>query len=300
MAQSRLARLAFSGLYVKNRAWNDLRYWLYRRIYAGRTRAVRINGYTLVLDMGDEGISKDLLNIGGREFFSTEYVKTILSGNDVVYDIGANIGYYALLESLYAKYVIALEPVPGTHSRLLENIRANQFRNIEAYPFAMGDRIGEEDMYINDRSNWSAMTEPPYGRTIGMTRVPVVTLDHLVAQTKKPPTFIRMDVEGYEYHVLAGARKTLGEAGTLRLFIEFHPSCPEKFRLIDCLRSRGFEVRKLFLEPEPWNYRDMEALNALGKRFGFPGYGEHEPSYERLSDLLSCGCCPEAFLEKVK
>ena len=294
------ARLAFSAIYITNRKWNDTWYWLYRMVHR-QDPTVRIHGYDLMLDLTDEGITKDLLHIGGREFFSAEYLKGILKPDDMVFDIGANIGYYALMEGQHCKMVYAIEPVIGNYQQLAGNVLLNHMDNVHPIRCAVGDFNGEQEIFINDRSNWCSMTRPDYGTVISTELVPVRMLDTLVEQFHRTPSFVRMDVEGYEYQIIKGAKKTLLTPG-LRLFIEVHPTRMPRDHLLEMLatlKDGGFVITKLFLEPEPWNYWCMESLNWLGGHFGFPGYGPHDPTYHRLMRLLDEGCCPEVFLEKV-
>jgi len=58
-----------------------------------------INGSQMYLDMTDIGLSCDLMIDGLREAYILETIKKELSEGDFVIDIGANIGYYALLEA---------------------------------------------------------------------------------------------------------------------------------------------------------------------------------------------------------
>lgn len=295
----RLAKLAFSAIYVKNRTENDLRYWLYRGLHKGEEPVITVNGYKLKLDLEDEGISKDLLNVRGREFFSSSYLQGVLEKDDLVYDIGANIGYYAILDALRCRRVIAIEPVPKNTKRLIVNIQLNHLKNVDVLCWAVGGEEGEKTMYLNTASNWSSLIRHPHGQTTGTICVPTTTIDHLVKVVKGSPDLIRMDIEGYEYYVIRGARKTL-EDPRLKLFIEVHPTMPREQRIgmLAILKEAGFGIKKLFLEPESWNFKNMGLLNWLGKRFGFPGYGEHEPTYAELERLLDAGCCPEVFFEK--
>lgn len=298
----RILQLPFSGIYVKNRTWNNLKYWLYK-LHHNRYAITTFRDFSLELDMQDNDIARDLLLIGGREFYSTSYLGSILTKDDIVYDIGANIGYYAIQECICSKFVVAIEPVPSTYDRLLRNIRFNNLINIETYMLAAGDKDGTGTMNVCDRSNWSSFSKMDYMNITDKIIVPIITIDNLVSKTNKQPTFIRMDVEGYEYLILMGARETIKTAEQLKLFIEMHPanfsSQQQVVEMLSYLKASGFEIRKLFLEPEPWNYNDHRLLNWFGKAFDYPGYGEHPPTYDNLINLLlQRGFVVEVFLEK--
>ncbi len=291
----------FSLVYVKNRVWNDFRFWFYTRIHH-EDPIIHIHNYIVKLDLTDPGLSKDLLFIRNREFFSVEYVKSTVKEDDVVIDIGANIGYYALLEAPQCKTIYAIEPVSANHQRLKTNIALNNMK-IETIHCAVGSFNGYDDITLTNQSNWSSFTIQDEANIIGHERVEMRTLDTLIWDYGIPqPTFVRMDVEGYEYHIIKGASETL-KLPRLRLFIEFHasPSMPRDDRdeMIRTLKANGFVIKKMFCEPESWNYTSMGLLNWIGKKFGYAGYGERDPTYEELIRILDAGGNAEVFLEKL-
>ena len=67
----------------------------------------------MYLNLDDKGICPDLMVNKTREVFSTAHFQTIITEDMTIIDIGANIGYYALLESQLALkgHVFAIEPV---------------------------------------------------------------------------------------------------------------------------------------------------------------------------------------------
>ena len=90
-----------------------------------------INGSRMYLDPTDKGLSIDLLVDGIREPYITEVTKRELKQGQTVVDIGANIGYYALLEARQVGptgRVYAIEPVPENFATLNKNVRLNQYR----------------------------------------------------------------------------------------------------------------------------------------------------------------------------
>lgn len=186
-----------------------------------------INGYKMFLDLKkDVGISKDLFIFGKREHISTDFLldSSIIQKGDCVLDIGANIGYYAFLESgLVGKegLVYALEPVSENLEALNKNIELNDIKNIKTYNLAAGSFAGKQPIHLNKKSNWASMIYRPDQGFIGEREVDVVTVDDFVdREVKRIPRLIRMDVEGYEYAILQGMKKTMKQGTTL--FIEFH------------------------------------------------------------------------------
>jgi len=129
---------------------------------------------------------------------------------DLFIDVGANIGYYTCLAAVAGKPVIAFEPQPRNLKNLAENVRLNSFKSVEVFPVALGAEAGVADLYGS--SGPSASLLPGWGGAAPSYKQPVFvnTMDSLVGQRiEGKRVFIKMDVEGFEYQVLRGARKVL-------------------------------------------------------------------------------------------
>jgi len=220
------------------------------------TTIKEINGFKMLLDLrNDKGISRDLFIYGKREFATTNLLlsSNILKKGDVVLDIGANIGYYALLESKLVGeegIVYALEPVKKNFELLKENIKLNNINNIEIFKLAAGDENKKCLIHISKKGNWSSLV---YRKGMGFyekEEVDVVKIDEFL-KDKRKPTFIRMDVEGYEYAIIKGMEQTL-ELDNLKLLIEIHGHIMTEMQvlqMIDTLESKGFYKVLLIYEP---------------------------------------------------
>jgi len=208
------------------------------------------------LDLSDKGISRELLIFKKREYYGTDLLysgELIKSGNTVL-DIGANIGYFALLESKIvgpSGKVYAVEPSPVNYQRLNENIKLNKFNNIETFNLALGDKNGQAKMFISSRSNWSRLIEIDMPDSINeVVDVDMLTVDEFL-KDKQPPDLIRMDVEGYEINILKGMKDTLKNSN-LKIFLEFHARAISKKdtnEFFDSLINNRFDVKYCFLNP---------------------------------------------------
>lgn len=210
-----------------------------------------ILGSKMYLDTFDEGICRDLIIDGIREASQVETVVRELKEGDIVVDIGANIGYYALLEAKLIGdkgKVYAIEPVPENIDLLKKNIALNKLSNIEVHQLAIGDKNGSAPMYTSVRRNLGTLREVSQSRkdtlVKGTVNVEVVTLDHFI-NNKPNPRIIRMDVEGYEYQVIKGMSGLLRMRLPLTIFIEFHfPTLKkeESVEILGTLHDSGFEI----------------------------------------------------------
>ncbi|WP_436346445.1 FkbM family methyltransferase [Natronorubrum sp. FCH18a] len=154
--------------------------------------------------------------------------------SDVVYDIGANVGIYALALASGApdRRVVALEPSPTTVERLARNVRVNDLEDqIDMVACGVGDESGERPFYVSTYPELSAFDRASATRwaaTVADVRsVPIRRLDDLVCAgpDDRPPStdlvvgdlavdlpspdIVKIDVEGAAPAVLSGARATL-------------------------------------------------------------------------------------------
>lgn len=125
---------------------------------------------------------------------------------DVVYDIGANVGFFTLLAARLAGRggaVYAFEPLPHNLAYLRKHIAANHAA-VYVLPVALSSSSG---------AAWFATaTSAAMGRLAdaGDLEVRTETVDELVSSGRiSPPRFMKIDVEGAEHAVLTGAAATL-------------------------------------------------------------------------------------------
>ena len=151
----------------------------------------------------------------------------------VVIDVGANTGFYAFLAffaSAQAR-VLAFEPYRAVFEVLGRNIAANRSRGrIEPVPCALSSGRGSAALYVPTQEHGlmetSASLEPAFKQAHSESQsVETVTLDAFLAAHPcghERVTLIKMDVEGHEAAVLAGARRTVARWRPL-LFVEVLP-----------------------------------------------------------------------------
>jgi FkbM family methyltransferase len=274
----------------------------------GKQKAVikDVQGSRMHLDMQDRGISRDLAFDGVRERLSTEAIQSELKPGSVVVDIGANIGYYALMEARLVGpegRVYAIEPVPRTREVLEHNIALNSYSNIETFPFAMGHQTCKGAIYVPPRWNHASLV-PPHGagppETVIRIDVDVLTVDDFM-KGKRWPDLIRMDVEGYEYHILQGMKGMLASGRPLSLFIELH-SVPTTRALLMTLKEFGFKAKKVINDGAPPMLIDNHMMKRVvefidSKRLG------HDMKYGcldlTLDDLLNHAFIAERKFENI-
>jgi FkbM family methyltransferase len=117
----------------------------------------------------------------------------------IIFDVGANIGATALAMAAHRPdcQIYAFEPVPSNATCLRMNLGLNRIENVKVIQAGISDRPGE--LKITDNGPWSTI-----GDGNGTVTVEVVTLDSFV---RMPVDFVKVDTEGHEPHVFAGARE---------------------------------------------------------------------------------------------
>jgi FkbM family methyltransferase len=172
---------------------------------------------------------------------TTSWLERTITKDSIVYDIGANIGYFALYAwSLGAASVVAFEPEPLNFSRLNENLHLNEAKSVLALPLALSDqsriaRFGYRD-FVRGAASPYGVDPPADVHRVGCVCERLDSLRH--DRTLPRPTHIKIDVDGYEQHVLAGAEETFSEEQLAHLMVEMH--LKNATHLVGQLAKAGF------------------------------------------------------------
>jgi FkbM family methyltransferase len=147
------------------------------------------------------------------------------------FDVGANSGFYSLVAAQVSRRrVVAFEPLPAALERLARNLDLNRLAGrVEVVPAAVGDHDGEAKLYVPESSGvleTSASMDASFKeRHAEVLRVQLRSLDSYRRQLGGIPVgVVKIDVEGFEHVVLAGADELLAEARPL-VFVEVLPHC---------------------------------------------------------------------------
>jgi FkbM family methyltransferase len=173
--------------------------------------AVRVETAAGTLNWKIDSLTSQQYVLGTYETYMQEAFLQFVRPGSVVFDIGANAGFHSLFCGLLVKpsgCVVAFEPNPESRKSLLGQVQANPELPVVALPFALSDYCGPA-AFDHSKGHQSRLADG--GRLI----VEVTTIDSMVGCGHIPPPHImKIDVEGYEEHVLRGS------TGTLR---QYHP-----------------------------------------------------------------------------
>lgn len=195
-------------LYMKIVLWYACHYVA---LGAFRYKKVWANDYKMFIDLKDSGISKALFVYGTREKDQMGVVKGVISPGMKVLDIGANIGYYVIMESRLmgpSGRIIAYEPSADNCDLLKKNIVLNNLSDrIALNEAAVSDKSGTARFYVSEKSNLHTLN--PFKDTGRHVEVKTVDIYEIIGRNKDIG-FVRMDIEGHEVEVL----NRLGKAAT--------------------------------------------------------------------------------------
>jgi FkbM family methyltransferase len=158
----------------------------------------------------------------------------------VLYDVGANVGGYSLIAAALGMRVVAFEPGYANYAALCDNVVLNE-RTAEIIPLptVLADHTGLDVFGYRDVA--AGVAEHRLGGA--GTTLPVLTyrLDDLVDQLDLPAaTLLKLDVDGAEEAVLAGAPQVLAGTGLRSVLVEVERDrSAEVVRLIE---AAGFRV----------------------------------------------------------
>ena len=161
--------------------------------------------------------------------FLKKYINEILP-NDIVFDIGANIGIYSIHAAKKAAKVYSFEPDPGFRSRLSKNISINEAKDrISIIEWAVSDSLGEVTLYTDGEAGSSPSLKKVGER--GEVEVNMNSLDTAINEGLiQPPNLVKMDIEGAEILALRGMKNLLTSNNAPRsIFIELHPVFLKRF-----------------------------------------------------------------------
>ena len=232
-----------------------------------------------------ETIGGGIWRLGVHELAVSEVLWRLIDPGESVADVGANSGYFTSLMAARtgARGVVwAFEPHPEMRKRLVRNIGLWREligeNKIVVFPFALSDASGNADLCLPAsfdvntgtafiRNPSDSLSKPLPGNDV--IRIETRRMDGLLAALEVP-TVVKIDVEGHEAQVLAGAGELLSRGRARDIVFEEHRAFPaESMRLLERRGYSLFKIRRgilrpLLLSPDaPPENRAWEAPNYL-------------------------------------
>ena len=234
-------------------------------------RSVKCHGATIVLNPTDPVVSGALMLRSYEKTETSFFLRTCRPGMTVV-DIGANVGYYtalALSRMQGRGRIIAFEPDPENFRYLQQTVAANNGFIATCLQKAVSDSAGSMTLYTS-RDNRGDNRLYANELCTDACQVDVVPVDTALAELGiQQVDFIKMDVQGYEAHVIGGMVQTLRNSSPIIVLSEFWPyglraAGSDPVHMLEFLEQLGFELYELTYNREPVRLLDH---NGLVERF---------------------------------
>jgi FkbM family methyltransferase len=175
-----------------------------------------------------------------------------LGTGDVLLDVGANVGMYSIFAAKVRGIPVhAFEPESQNYAVLNQNIMLNEVdKSVAAYCVALSDRVGFDRLYLSEFvagsscHSWGAPLDfhnRPRGSPFAQGCFSS-TIDAVVASGAMPvPSHIKIDVDGLEHAVLAGAAETLRHPALRSVLAEINTNLDEHWAIVDLMLGHGFD-----------------------------------------------------------
>jgi FkbM family methyltransferase len=154
-----------------------------------------------------------------------DVVEPLLSKDDVVFDVGTNIGTIANWFSNRTKHVHGFEPHPDNLRMTQDQIVLRQTKNITLSQLALGSEPGSLQLHVKSFHGHHSLGDTDASPTVEKIDVQVDTVDrYCKTNAIDRIDFLKIDVEGFEEDVLKGATGMLAEGKVGLVLFELRQS----------------------------------------------------------------------------
>jgi len=164
-----------------------------------------LNEKTSIICFENDHLTNTLKQGAFYETFLIGVLNTIFDEKDqfCFYDIGANVGYHSIFVKKKFKNakVYSFEPLPSIFSVLEKNIE-NNFLDITPVNVALGERSGNINIVFDESDSGNS-------KISSAGKVCKITSMDIISNELSSPDFIKIDVQGFEKFVLAGAKNVI-------------------------------------------------------------------------------------------
>ena len=246
--------------------------------------------------------SRDLIQrfislYGVWEPHMTRWLQSRLCAGDTFVDVGANIGYFAVLGSRLVGStgrVVAIEASPAFHDRLLRHVGLNGCDNVRAVNAAVSDSHKKLTFVLASSNNMGANSIVPYegpaesSFEMEARTLPEILDESLDADELARARVIKIDVEGAEGGVIRGLAPALGQLRPdVEIAVEVTPDRMAQLgdsidELMDTMARNGFRTYRLPTDYRPENYPRALRRPEPPTRWRGPIVGECELVFSRV------------------
>ena len=224
---------------------NRLNRFLFRNVFTKdeTTTVLTKEGFQIAIPLNDQAAASILFE---HEYSPHEarMVKNLIQHSSSFTDVGANLGYFSLLvltHSTEPYRVVSVDPNASLCELIRKSMQLNGMPDKNVIQAAVGESPGRVQFQVDPQCSSIAKVLGANASVDAENSVDVVTLDDIVPRNggEKPP-LVKIDVEGYEIQVLAGAKRLLHD-GAILLCEVSGPTAPELSKLAKELGYEAFD-----------------------------------------------------------
>lgn len=179
-------------------------YQFFKKLDPKGSLIINIYDYKMHIPMQYDGIGRALYIYRSRELDHKWIIDKELSFGNIVLDLGANIGYYAIMEAKKigkTGKIYAIEPDPRNFKFLKKNISLNSLENLfEVEQGAISNKTAKAEFILSSKTNLSSFELNKNNKNYNSIMVQTYDLGEYL-KNKKRIDLIRMDIEGHEIEV---------------------------------------------------------------------------------------------------
>jgi FkbM family methyltransferase len=210
-----------------------------------------IDGCTMLFAAPNDLTAWRATSLASKEPDTVAWIGGFAAG-DVLVDVGANVGSYTVLAAKWrGTRVFAFEPEAQNYGLLNRNIAVNGIGDLAtAYCVALSDHAGYDRLFLSNgvagsscHSLGESVDHNNRPREAGYAQGCVsATLDELVGAGVLPvPNHVKVDVDGIEPKVIAGASRTLADPAVRSVLIEINTALDDHWEVVDRMLALGFD-----------------------------------------------------------
>lgn len=178
-----------------------------------------INDSVLLAEKGMTGATGNIY-LGLHEFNDMGFLLHYLNKSDAFFDVGANIGAYTVLASkVCGAKTQAFEPSKYTFERLSNNIYLNRINHLVT---AHNLGVSSKSETVNFSKGFDTVNHVTSKELDYTEKIQTVSLNEIIDSGVGVPNLIKIDVEGFEHHVIKGANKLLENSKLNAIIIELN------------------------------------------------------------------------------
>jgi FkbM family methyltransferase len=217
----------------------------------------------------DQYISAEIVQNNNWEPFETSVFRSLCREGDFVLDIGANIGWYAVIGSFSVGRigrVMCFEPDTDNYEILERNLQRCAATNVQALRIALGAVSTDANLYLSETN---CGDHHLFDDGTARITVPIRTdtLDQIFVDRVRLPDIVKSDTQGSEGLILRGAGQLLAKGWRPAWLLEFWPfglckSGTDPLELVKTLRDLGYQFFEIIEQNLKLVKTDHEMLAA--------------------------------------